>query len=236
MIDIVFPVYNRAEFTRVSARALAQYTNPELVATAHVYDDNSTDGAGEEAFEILSKAFPTSVSKIRRETGFGGPVEVMNEHLRFAKMPLFAKIDNDTVVCPHWLDICLNVMMANPDLDLLGIEPHHAIKAPEPPFAERSYEPARHIGGIGLMRTECFRRSRRELYQSQIYYGFTHWQCLEEDVKKGWLTPALPITLLDRIPVDPWKSLSLKYLANKWQREFSLYDPTSTELWEHLSL
>jgi hypothetical protein len=234
MIDLVFPVYNRLEFTMVAARALAAHTNPALVGKVHVYDDNSVDGAGRAAFEILAATFPSTIV-IRRETGFGGPVEVMNEYLNFSRCELFAKIDNDTVVCPRWLDICFQVMQRNPRLDLLGIEPHHQIEGPEYE-SERGYDIATHIGGIGLMRTECFKRSRRMLYQSQVYYGFTHWQVLEEEVRKGWLTPALPITLLDRIPVDPWKSLSEKYLANKWQREFSVYDPASHVLWDGLTL
>lgn len=235
MIDILFPVHNRLEFTKVAATALAQHTNKSLVETVYIYDDKSVDGASAAAYAILRSAFRHVISVSSWE-GFGGPVAIMNDYFRQSTVEMFAKIDNDTVVCPYWLDICCEVMNNSPSLDLLGIEPHSTIVTPAKlPISRRAFD-ARFIGGIGLMRMRAFRQSMKPLVQSNTYFGFTSWQTEHENVSKGWLDPALPITLLDRIPVPPWSDLSSEYIRKGWQRPYGVYDMVSSFLWEHLKL
>jgi hypothetical protein len=235
MIDILFPVHNRVEFTKVAADALARHTNKSLVRLVYIYDDKSVDGAGRQAYRILRSAFKNIVI-VSSFQGFGGPVAIMNDYLRQSTVEMFAKIDNDTVVCPQWLDICYEVMRNNSQLDLLGIEPHSDIVAPGVGRVVRGAFAARFIGGIGLMRTRVFRQAMKPLVQSNKYFGFTSWQTDHEMVSKGWLHPALPITLLDRIPVMPWSKLSVEYIARGWQRPYGVYHPISSYLWEDLKL
>lgn len=235
MIDILFPVHNRVEFTKVAADALARHTNKSLVRLVYIYDDKSVDGAGKQAYRILRSAFKNIVI-VSSFQGFGGPVEIMNDYIRQSTVEMFAKIDNDTVVCPQWLDICCQVMEDHQDLDLLGIEPHSPIVQAGATPVPRSYFEARFIGGIGLMRTRVFRQAMKPLVQSNKYFGFTSWQTEHELVSKGWLHPALPITLLDRIPDMPWSELSVEYQARGWQRPYGVYNPISSYLWEDLKL
>ncbi len=234
MVDILFPVHNRLEFTKVAADALAKHTNKSLVQTVYVYDDNSEDGAGQVAMNMLRHAF-SKVVEVYSFQGFGGPVAIMNDYIRQSTVEMFAKVDNDTVVCPQWLDICVDVMARSPDLDLLGIEPYSPVVKPgEPlPYERGSFE-ARFIGGIGLMRMRAFRQAMKPLVQTAKYFGFTSWQTEHEHVKKGWLDPAMNIILLDRIPTQPWASLSAEYIAKGWQRPYGMYLERDAHMWEHI--
>lgn len=156
---------------------------------------------------------------------FGGPVAIMNDFLKRTDADVFAKIDNDTVVPPGWLGECQSVMERCPELDLLGIEVFCTVA---PASVERGYQPASYIGGIGLMR----RRAFRSLPDPEGYFGFTAWQSRHEEVIKGWLDPALPVFLLDRLPIEPWRSLSAAYVDRGWQRKWGFYRPESKEhLW-----
>lgn len=235
MIDILFPVHNRCEFTKVAAHALAEHTNKSLVRLVYIYDDKSVDGAANQAYKILKAVFKNVIVASSFQ-GFGGPVEIMNDYIRQSSAEMFAKIDNDTVVCPNWLEVCCQVMEDNQHLDLLGIEPHSPIIQADVPLVPRSYFDARFIGGIGLMRTRIFRQAMKPLVQSNKYFGFTSWQTEHESVRKAWLSPALPIVLLDRVPDNPWFSLSADYISRGWQRPYGIYSLADRHLWQDLKL
>lgn len=234
-VDILLPVHNRVEFTRVVCRALGEFTSRSLVGTVYVFDDNSEDGAAVVAYSMLRRSF-ADVRCIRGS--FGGPVEIMNRFLLESSAALFAKIDNDTVVCKHWLDVCMNVMFKGDNhVDLIGIEPHHLIHSPtdeEIVKCLRLAEPAEYIGGIGLMRRDVFGDGIAPLVQTGRYFGFTSWQIQHPLVDKAWLSPALPIVLLDRIPDAPWRNLSEEYVKRGWQRHTSYYSAVSSWMWESL--
>jgi hypothetical protein len=56
-------------------------------------------------------------------------------------------------------------------------------------------------------------------------FGFTEWQN-RNDLKRGWITPDLLVPQLDRVPVEPYRSLSETYIENGWQRAWTPYDDT----------
>ncbi len=187
------------------------------------------------------------------ERPFGGPVAAMLDFISYSDVSaLFAKIDNDVILPPGWLDACLGVMEAHPELDLLGIEPPGS-RTPAPWATEREIAPeiARApgstaitlghthgyvhcdaIGGIGLMRTAAFcARAQMRPHGPNGVGGFTDWQLQHKDMRKGWIVPPLNVFLLDRLPMEPWASLSREYIAKGWQRPWTNYRPEDSALW-----
>lgn len=214
MVDILFPTYNRLAFTQAALSALIANTEWAHVRRVVVMDDGSTDGTLE-FVQRIAEQWP--VFQIHTAPT-GGPVAAMIRYLDGDPADLWAKVDSDTIVPPGWLGECLRVMGANPELDLLGIEAFHPAYGGQ---QQRRYVQASHIGGIGLFRTRAF--SDRPTPNGR--WGFTAWQDQHPDVVRGWLNPALPVFLLDRLPVEPWRSLSLEYNARGWQREWPVYEP-----------
>jgi hypothetical protein len=164
---------------------------------------------------------------IPRAESFGHPVVIMRDFLaNHWRHSVFGKIDSDTMVPPGWLDQCFDVMESHPELDLLGIEVMNGVDdTPQ----RRGYTEARFIGGIGLMRIRAFGQSFPE--PNGPYFGFTEWQEQNPQVVKGWLNPALPVFLLDRVPFEPWRSLSKRYVEQFGQRDWGPYRSESTDLW-----
>jgi glycosyltransferase involved in cell wall biosynthesis len=237
--DILFLAKNRLEFTRASLGSLIENTNWKLVRHLVIIDDGSTDGTREYLQRI---SYPVSVRFLFTHANmrFNGPAAVMKAFTREPEVPeLFAKIDNDVIVPPRWLDICLSVMNHHPELDLLGIEPWmsrtpHYEGGPVTPPPEltgvhvrsnsntHGYAVCNSIGGIGVMRSSAFHKYSN-LTQHSIYGGFTEWQLNHPEIRKGWVAPPLNVFLLDRLPIEPWRSLSREYITKTWQRAWSCY-------------
>jgi hypothetical protein len=249
MIDILYLAHNRLEFTRASFSALVENTNWDI-ARLVVYDDGSDEEASQwlyrasNARELWGRSF--------RWTHCLSPVSIMADYLTRPKSPLdqtegvanfFAKIDNDVIAPPGWLDQCAETFAAHPELDLLGIEPpasrrphfsqpfqrqatHDLEMEPGPPF----YVPTSTIGGIGVFRRRAF--EARPLNPEGKYGGFEAWQKSHPEVIRGLIRPALDrLFLLDRLPIEPWKSLSEQYIACGWQRKWRDYDESDSHLW-----
>ena len=207
MIEILYLAKGRPEFTKASCAALHGNTDGRkaIVHTFSCYDS---------------------------------PIEAMAAFIP-GTSEVFAKIDNDVIVPPGWLETCLAVMEANPRLELLGIEPplsRNASPRPRPiDPAETSpgplgYCPCEAIGGIGLMRRSAF-ESRPPMVPHSVYGGFTDWQLKHKPVC-GWIAPPLKVFLLDRLPIEPWASLSKSYIAQGQQRFWQNYKPEDHELWD----
>jgi glycosyltransferase involved in cell wall biosynthesis len=219
MIDILYLAFNRLEFTRQSITAMIANTDWDKVKKLVIYDDGSTDGTRE---YLESLEYPCQFEV--RHSHLGSPVAIMNDYLRRSPADLFAKVDSDTMLPSAWLRECLKVMDRRARLDLLGIESFNAVAPGE---AQRDYRPARFIGGIGLMRRRCF----SSLPKPNGRFGFTQWQRSNLGVVKGWINPSLPVFLLDKLNIEPWRSLSRMYVAKGWQREWPPYGDNESALW-----
>jgi hypothetical protein len=255
VIDLLYVVHNRAEFTRRTLELLIENTDWFLVNRLYLYDDNSTDGAGELLDAAAHRILPYFDGRddgfqkyiFIRRGAFGGPVAIMNHFLDLAKPIYFAKVDNDTAVPPAWLNVLWATMKENPTLDLLGMEPILLEKS-EPACTDqewdqaykgnwidgipaRKIEPCSHIGGIGLMRGGAFLGGDRpQPGGDNGRFGFTAWQ-YRCNVTRAWLSPPLPVALLDRMPIEPWVSLSEQYENKGWQREWPKYTEDARHIW-----
>lgn len=220
MIDIIYPTFNRLEFTKESMKAMIANTDWAQVHKLVIYDDGSTDGTRE---YLKAVKYPVKTEFVFSK--LGGPVAITNHYLKSKPADIFAKIDNDTMLPPYWLNECLKIMAANNKLDLLGIESFFPVAAGR---VERGLVDAKHIGGIGLMRSRCF----KSLPQPKGRLGFTEWQHKNERVARAWINPSLPVFLLDRIHFEPWSKLSLEYVIKGWQRKWAPYDDSRSALWQ----
>lgn len=237
--DLLFLAHSRPEFTRESVKALIANTNWERVSQVIVY----TDGEETPGF---AGAFPIGVPEIYVLCKFGGPVAIMSHYLSHDPAPVWAKIDNDVIVPPGWLDQALLVMETRQELDFLGLEPPLS-RTPAPwrpngrvihpetcidytqPLKTIGYASCDSIGGVGLMRTSAF-QDRRQMQPFATYGGFTDWQTGHPELVKGWIVPPINLFLLDRIATrEPWASLNKRYLAEKLQRPWTNYSDETVE-------
>lgn len=228
-VALLFTSHNRLEFTRLSFAALLENTNWEMVDRLHVCDDESRDGTYEFLAEAVREA-PRPATLTRRS--YKGSVAALAQTAPTVTGECLAKIDNDVIVCPGWLDVMLDVLSASPRLDALGMEPGFGARYSMTfGLAEkRVWKPARWIGGVGLFRTGIFRGAR--LRQNDRYFGLTaFWR---RYATTGWITPDLPVFLLDKLPFEPWRSLTQRYVAAGWSREWPedlLYPPEMEPYW-----
>jgi glycosyltransferase involved in cell wall biosynthesis len=227
-LDIVYLAWNRLDFTKMSFELLRENTNWDLVDRLIVYDDGSEDGTA----EYLANAgrYIGVPAFDFRQVNFNSPPMTMNDYLALSEAKLFAKIDNDILVPPFWLEAMLAVMRRNPTLELLGME---AARTGPPvknvAVTRHHYEPARWIGGVGLMRTRSFHI--RPAISGRGRFGFTEWQ-KRHNPQIGWIAPDLRVLQLDRLPFQPWQHLSKMYVQRGWQREWPDYDTLQPWWWE----
>lgn len=223
MIDILFTAWNRLAFTTAAFTSLLENTDWQHVARLVVYDDGSEDGTREWLDGAL-RASPVPV--VFRAERLGSPVAIMQCHINDPDAaPVFAKIDNDVCVPPGWLTATLDVLAQYPFLELLGMEAGMSGVAGRDGILFDGFygvESASHIGGVGLFRTSAFHC--RPAMKPDGRGGFTEWQHTYKPAR-GWITPDLPIVLLDRLPFEPWIALSREYVENGWQRPWPKWDP-----------
>lgn len=214
-LDLLFVAKNRYRFTQEALRTLFLNTDWNLVSQAVVYDDGSEDGT-----DRLLIGFDEV-----RTTCFGSAVAVMNNFVIRSQAEFVAKIDNDTILPPGWLNICMDVLSQHPELDLLGLECKNPLGV-EP----YSYTASDHVGGIFVARRKIFCEHPLPEVDG-VYYGFTDWQ-RDNNVSRGWLNPGIPVFLIDRLPHEPWTSLSTQYEERDWQRWWKHYDESEHALWD----
>jgi len=226
MLDILFLSWNRWEFTELSLRLLFENTNWELTRRLVVYDDGSDSTTVGRLQSLIGEA-PCEV--VFRQTHERSPVGVMLHYLRNDPAEQFAKIDNDIAVPPGWLESLLCVW--SPEIDLLGMEigHPHGLQTDDMSFIKRMFVPARHIGGVGMMRSSAFGGARR--MRANGRFGFTEWQHTNRP-RVGWIFPEVNAPCLDRVPVEPWVSLSAFYEQVGWQRPWWKYPMESAHHWD----
>lgn len=222
-VDLLYTAHNRLRFTQESMAALISNTNWELVNRVLILDDRSSDGTTQ-FLEQIVRAIPVRAQMI--SGAFGGPVAAMSFAAGELEAEVMAKIDNDVVVCPYWLDHMLTVMLSTDKVDALGMEPGFGDPY-RSLFQDRRWERARWIGGVGLIRTGVIRA--RSLRQNDRFFGWTAFQ--RRWVRAAWITPDLPVFLLDHLPGEPWRSLAASYVKRGWQRPWPPYTPDMELYW-----
>lgn len=247
-VSLVFPAFNRLEFTKQSWAALMANTDWSLVSEFHIYDDGSTDGTREwllEARELCRdermRSGQTDALCHLHASSFRSPMGVTLDWIRRSTAPLLAKLDNDTVYPPGWLNVALDVLDRNPELSMLGLECmrepavhiHGGMYRTRRPDETRNfgYLPAPYVSGLFLGRREVFESN---LPEDGGYFGLEEFQ-QARGVKAGWILPSLPAFLLDRLPMEPWRGLSESYVRQGWQRAWSLdlrYKPEQSPMWD----
>jgi glycosyltransferase involved in cell wall biosynthesis len=217
-VDLIYTAWNRREFTEKTFEMLLEHTDWDLVRTLHVFDDGSTDGAREFLYERIHDC---PVEYHMHELGGKGPVGAMNYYVaELGDSDYFAKIDSDIAVPPGWLNALLETAIANP-VDVLGCEAGR-MGIPADDFdGVYTVEHARWIGGVGLLRTAALRERPQMIPRGR--FGWTEFQMEHRELRIGWITPDLAISELQRVPVEPWASLSARYLEFEWQREWPAY-------------
>jgi hypothetical protein len=230
-LDILYLSWNRREFTEFSWGNLRENTDWGQVRKLFIYDDHSTDGTAEfmrEQVDLMNGHLEVVYwSGIK----FGSPVAIMNHYLAQEPAEVFAKIDNDIVVPPDWLPEMLGVLERNPEIELLGMEAGMTGPPNADSPSEHTWEPSSHIGGVGLMRSSAFLTRRRMIPVE--HFGFTEWQHNHPELRRGWIKPDLQQVELGRMPIEPWRSLTQKYLQRRWQRPWAPYhERWSSWYWE----
>jgi GT2 family glycosyltransferase len=227
-VDLLYLACNRRAFTEESVRCLLENTDWFLVNKLFLWDDGSTDGTAE-FLRNISKSIDTEV--VLRNSGSGGPIGPMREFIQESTAPLLCKLDNDTMVCPEWLNVLTETMERHPELDVLGFEGCQPEgNAPSDNYGQRrSYARVKQVGGLALIRKRAFSDSLPTVEGK--YNGWWDWQGAHSELVKGWITPSLPIFVLDRITCEPWAGLSKEYEGNGWQRPWWRYGPQHKALW-----
>lgn len=247
-ISILFPAFNRLEYTRQSWAALIENTDWSLVKDLLIWDDGSEDGTAE---WLLSQAWPECDVAYHCQH-LGSPMAVTLAWIKASSGAVLAKLDNDTVVPPGWLTRALAVIQRNPTLDMLGIEAMYSTRPGQDGFPaayrtrvlvergahkiypwadEKGYNPYPIVSGIGLYRRRAFAKS---LPYDEGYAGFERWMA-DRHLVCGWIKPSLPVFLLDRLPMEPWCGLSELYIERGWQRDLSVklrYPKELSFLWD----
>jgi glycosyltransferase involved in cell wall biosynthesis len=228
-VDLLYVAHNRLRFTEATFPALLANTNWELVQKLHVLDDASTDGTCEYLAAGPYQMNFSLPSYTFQSEQFGGPVRAINHAVDNAETDVLVKIDNDLLLCPGWLDALLSVLAKDARLDVLGFEAGFG-EGLAPADAERTSYEARHVGGIGAIRTRIFRGRRPKAHGQNGMFGWTDF--MRHHAVCGWLTPDLPCPLLDHLPFEPWVSLAAEYCARGWSRSWPTYPGSMAPYWE----
>ncbi len=233
-VEILYTAWNRLEYTRATFELLKRNTAWEYVSRLVVYDDGSEDGTLE---YLRDGDHPIPVPAFElREGGWHSTGATMNDFIALSETDAFVKVDNDIAMPPGWLEIVLDAARRHPEMDLIGMEAGWSGRY-EGILKRNRYTviPARHIGGVGLMRASAF-AGRRPIPLSlgkNGRAGFTIWQH-RVHVACGWLKPDLPNVQLDRLPTEPWRSLAERYCEEGWSRPWDPYPDDFARWWEWL--
>lgn len=220
MVDLLFLAWNRLKFTSATWAWMLAHTDWGLVSNLIVYDDGSEDGTMEFLRDHVDES---PVPYDFRLSDFRSPVGAMNHYLATSEADFFAKVDNDIALPGGWLNNLVDTQARNPEYELVGMEA--GMVEMEGRDGKRfdgihTITPATNIGGVGLMSVHAFRSRPRIPERGR--YGFTEWQTRYEPVR-GWITPDLNVPQLDRIPAEPWVSLTEEYVENGWSRSWPKY-------------
>jgi len=223
-VDILFFAFNRLQFTTQTWSWLLAHTNRNYVNKLVVYDDGSEDGTREFLTEAVYNGFLVEgVDAEIRYTNTGSPPALMNHYLTTSEADYFVKIDNDIALPGGWLEALLGAWRAEPEFELVGMEAGMTEMRGRDGkrFTGYSVTDCTHVGGVGLFSVHAIRSRGRIPERGR--FGWTEFQD-RHDLKRGWITPDLDVPQLDRIPVEPYASLTEQYIAEGWNRSWGKYD------------
>jgi len=177
-IPILMLVKDRLTYTKEAIETL--YKNTKLPFILYLFN-NASDM---ETTKYLRQLNDKKENIVLEESNFnlGVDVPIARMYEKFKKYPLFAKVDNDTLVKKGWLK-SLKKKLLKYDLDVIGSS--HYTRCPEAlKKIERamikSVEPHTHVGGSGILIRSYFLNGFRD-YQHSRYGGnymgaWTGWQ------------------------------------------------------------
>lgn len=228
-VDLIYLAYNRLKFTQFSFPILLKNTDWARVERLIVYDDGSEDGTAEWLEDQLALwNRRNSTPAHMHMTKFGSPVETMNHYLDHYDADMFAKIDSDVCVPQGWLEEMTRMLYLHTEVDILGMQANSG----PPSFRkdpDRTVEDASHIGGVGLIRRRTFKFCRPV---PRGRFGWTEFQQRHPEMIKAWIKPDLATFELDRLPMEPWRSLSAEYVEKGWSRAWGPYSDDATDYWD----
>jgi glycosyltransferase involved in cell wall biosynthesis len=228
-VTLFMPTMNRKEMTAIALDNLIENTNPEFIRELVIVDGSSDDGLHEHLLARLAKktspppapTVPVRLIRIKERH----VVAAMQTAYAEIKTEYVAKVDSDTMVPPGWIEALHSTMKRRPELWALGMAPWREIKEVKP--EERTYIPARYVGGIGLFKKEAWKGVR---VTGPKYFGWNHHQVRQPWVK-GWLDPSLRVFLLDSLPFEPFRSLRKLYFDKGWHRSQGEWTTKKEVLW-----
>ncbi len=216
MIDVLYVAWNRRAFTEMTFGMLLANTDWDRVRKFVVYDDSSTDGTAEFLAAYHGERIGGAEVEVRT-VDMRSPPAVMNHYVTASDAKFFAKIDSDIVVPEGWLGHMVDVIDANPEVELLGMEAGRTDKPPAGFSGPYGFEASSHTGGVGVFRTSAFSK-RPPLNEQGGRFGFTEWQHIYRPTR-GWIKPDLLLSSLDQVPLEPWRTLTQEYHAKGWMRK-----------------
>ena len=144
------------------------------------------------------------------------------------------KIDNDIAMPPDWLGVMRDAAMRNPDYDLIGMEAgwtgKRRVKHPR-----RNYTVTR--PGTSVASGSCDRGVHRGAHPAlarQERARRLHHLAVPLQPEPGWVTPDLAVVQLDRLPIEPWLTLSARYVEEGWARPWDPYKHDMHGWWKWL--
>ncbi len=229
-IDLLYLCHGRLEFTKKTLTTLVENTDWSMVDNFVVYNDAAPDL--HETTKFLKLGGAPEWADVRL-TNLASPVGVMKHFIHRSECDVFAKIDNDIMCPPGWLNAMAGVMEANEDLELLGMEAGRPEALAQEGDCAWTVTEASHIGGVGLMRRSAF--EGRKL-NADGRFGFTEFQHHHLPTR-GWITPDLRVFSLDQIPFNPWRGYTMEYLGEEnLQRDWPCYPDDMERHWAWANL
>lgn len=227
-LDVLYVTWNRLGYTRFSFRTLVENTNWAPVSKLVIHDDGSWDGT-REFLDQARRQVPVPV-EFRHGEHLGSAPAVMDSYVATSDADWFAKIDNDIIVPSGWLDAMLSVVEANPEIDCLGMEAGRGFPVTPEWDGTYGWHDGTHMGGVGLIRVTAL--AGKPCLVRPGVDGQSGWSLFQHEYGKvkgngqltiGWISPDLAVVQLDRVPFDPWASLSEQYAEEAWSRPWGKY-------------
>lgn len=114
--DIIIPIWNQLEFTRVCMDNLIKNTHYPYRL---ILIDNSSDLSTKRYLESLKDNKKFEVELIRNEENLGF-IKAVNQGLKLSSAPYVCMMNNDTIPAPGWLERMVDFAEAHADVGLVN--------------------------------------------------------------------------------------------------------------------